>query len=74
MRKGSSKYDLGVLSETIIRRIAAGDPILRVCSEPGMPSIVTVNRWLLTPEFRERMEEAKAVGQAVRGESVISKP
>jgi len=64
VRPGSSKYDLNILSEIILKRVAEGDPILRVCAEPGMPSIVTVNRWLQTPEFRRRLEQAKALGKA----------
>ena len=65
MIQGSSKYDLNALSEIILRRVAEGDPILRVCAEPGMPSIVTVNRWLQSPEFRKRLELAKAHGRQV---------
>ena len=66
MRKGSSKYDADLLSEAILKRIAAGEPILRVCAAPGMPSIVVINRLLKSPEFRERMEQAKAEGLACR--------
>ena len=66
MRKGSSKYDANTLSEAILERIAAGEPILRVCAAPGMPSIVVINRLLKSPDFRERIELAKAEGLARR--------
>ncbi len=66
MRKGSSKYDAKALGEAILKRIAEGEPILSVCAAPGMPSIVVINRWLKSPEFRERIALAKAEGLARR--------
>jgi hypothetical protein len=55
MRKGSSRYDATV-AEKLCLRIAAGATLLRVCSEPGMPSTYTVYKWRrIDPAFREKL-------------------
>jgi hypothetical protein len=37
-----------VLAEDVINRIASGDPLWQICSEPGMPSRRVVLEWVRT--------------------------
>jgi hypothetical protein len=68
MKKGSSKFD-PAMRERILARISRGDRLLRICAEPGMPSVFVINKWLRhSSEFRQEMEEAKALGQARKNE------
>lgn len=48
----------------IVRRVAAGEYLERVCREPGMPTVVTVRNWRRAmPWFAEEVAEARARGE-----------
>lgn len=62
VRKGGvSTYDPAIC-EMICERLAEGEPLIRICAEPGMPSAGTVFNWLKKhPEFREIYALAREV-------------
>jgi hypothetical protein len=66
MRKRSSIFD-AASAEELCRKVAAGSPLLRVCAEPGMPSVETVYKLCRTEtSFRERLERARNAGVRLR--------
>lgn len=62
VRKGGvSTYD-PVICEMICERLAEGEPLIRICAEPGTPSVGTVFNWLKAhAEFREIYALAREV-------------
>ena len=55
-----SDYD-PEMTTIICARLAEGEPLSRMCKEDGMPSIMSVYRWLdAHPEFREKYARARA--------------
>ena len=73
MRKGTCKFDAQTKRQ-IIRRIAEGDRMLRICADVGMPSDYTVRKWQADdPAFRTAVRSAKlkqegsAAGRRARG-------
>ena len=63
VRRGGwlSTYDPAIC-ETICERLAEGEPLVRICAEPGMPSVGTVFNWLKShAEFREMYALAREV-------------
>ena len=52
--------DSCALADEICERIAAGEGLVSICSDPAMPHRATVHRWLAgdvsgaAPDFRER--------------------
>jgi hypothetical protein len=58
--RGRSCYS-PALAEAVCDRLLFGEPLYKVCREPGMPSLGTVYGWLRTrPDFLERYRSAKA--------------
>lgn len=48
------------IAETILTRIAAGEPLSRMCLEDGIPGLTTVYRWLESDEsFRKKYARAR---------------
>jgi hypothetical protein len=48
------------MATTICARLAEGEPLVRMCKEDGMPSVVSVYRWLAAhDEFRNRYARAR---------------
>lgn len=57
------------LATVIVQRVTAGESLMEVCREAGMPCRASVKRWMRErPEFAGRMREAAwASRQAARG-------
>jgi len=48
------------LAANICSRLASGEPLVRMCREEGMPSVVTVYRWLASNvDFRNMYARAR---------------
>ncbi|WP_332774160.1 hypothetical protein [Phenylobacterium sp.] len=55
------------LSEPFLERLAAGESVKSICSDPEMAAWSTVQRWLrLEPDFRDRFVAAREAGGGVR--------
>lgn len=63
-------YD-GAVAHDLCERIALGEPLTRLCQEPGMPSVGTVFGWLKRyPAFREAYGIAREVQAHVLAEQI----
>src|SRR5438132_622777 len=60
------------VADVICRRLADGETLRAICSNPAMPAKATVMRWLAQhPEFRDRYARAREVQADVLAEEVI---
>lgn len=60
------------LAETICARIAAGDSVRKIGSDPDMPAQSTIHLWVIKniDNFSERYAEAKAIGAEVEADEI----
>jgi hypothetical protein len=64
LRKGTSRFD-NRITAVILKRVAKGDRLLRICAEPGMPSVQTIYKWMKKDaDFRHRIEQARSNGES----------
>lgn len=62
-RGGSVSIQTPELTETICRRIAAGESVLSIGADPAMPCAVSIYSWVRRDEdFREAYRQAKDIG------------
>lgn len=48
------------LADVLCRRVARGEPVTRICTDPGMPSSQTVCRWARRrKDFGEALQKAR---------------
>lgn len=48
------------MADAILTRLADGEPLTRICKDPGMPGLTTVYRWLESDEsFRNKYTRAR---------------
>jgi hypothetical protein len=57
------------VAETIIAELASGRTIQDLSKDPGMPSAMTIHRWVATnyKNFRARFKEAQEIGRLLGG-------
>lgn len=56
---GKSTYSDQV-AEAILSRLAAGEPLSRICLDAGMPNVATVYRWIeANASFRDKYTHAR---------------
>lgn len=61
------------LGQAICARFAAGERHVDILATPGMPSVVTLFRWIKTiPELGEAWAEAKAINREVKAEQLYN--
>ncbi|WP_373683009.1 hypothetical protein [Paraburkholderia sp. UYCP14C] len=46
----------------LLKRLAQGEPLSRICADPGMPARRTVYTWFADAEFFARYESAVRAG------------
>ena len=69
---GVSQYTAEI-AEIITSRLAGGDMLINICTEPGMPDRRTVQRWIaLNPDFAAAVTRARVVSADVVDEEIMS--
>jgi hypothetical protein len=56
------KYDREKLLPLILDRIAAGETLVSICAEPGMPHHDTIYEWIEDADITPRLARARALG------------
>jgi hypothetical protein len=68
---GRTRYT-DALAEAICDRLAAGESLVKLCADPGMPGISTVMRWAeRNPEFRAMYTRARALQAHALADEVL---
>jgi hypothetical protein len=75
-RNGSEKVYTEELAEEILDRLAAGESLAAICSDPALPSEKTVRYWAIDengpPGFATRYARARSVGYERLADEVIA--
>ena len=59
-KRGRPTLYTEVLADEILMRHAAGESLVKICAEPGMPSINTIGAWTIKfPEFSRARARAR---------------
>jgi hypothetical protein len=67
MKRGTSRFEPSI-ADVVCERVARGERLMRICAEPGMPSVQTIYVWRRSQEaFKEKLERAKNFSQVESG-------